>query len=295
MNVLVIGSSGQVGSALFKQSKSTPWIKNVFGTYKAHLRPGLVHLDLQDPRSIHDAFEKTQPQAVIHCSALTAVDYCEDHPEEAHRINVLGTEQVLKACQKHGARLITLSTDYVFDGKNGPYGEEDPCRPLSVYGRSKWEAEQRVLTDVGSLVIRSTVIYSYDLSSLNFLMQLIKNLSEKRPMQVPNDQVSNPTYAPNLAEVILRLINKRACGIYHVVGPDWLNRYEFALQAAEVLGLDKSLITPQKTSELNQRALRPLEAGLKTDKVRAELGCHLISVKEGVSLIREAWERETSI
>jgi len=255
----------------------------VYGTSRKG--QGFLYLDLANPGSITAAFEKARPEAVFLCSAMTHVDNCERDPVMAARINAEGSALVAGECRKAGAKLVYFSTEYVFDGKAGPYGEDDPVGPVSVYGRTKLEGERAALELKDALSVRTTVVYGYNPASKNFIMQLINNQRSGAKMRVPSDQFSNPTYAPELAAAVLDLAEKGAAGIYNVVGPDWLSRYEFALKACAAFGFGPGFIEPRLTAELGQAAARPLKAGLKTEKLAAKLGRVLPPAEESLRRI----------
>ena len=281
MRALIIGASGQVGgtlAALCVRRKI-----EVYGTSRKG--QGFLYLDLAAPASIAAAFEKARPETVFLCSAMTHVDNCERDPAAAALVNAAGTAVVADECRKAGAKLVYFSTEYVFDGKAGPYGEDAPVNPVSVYGRTKLEGERAALELKGALSVRTTVVYGYNPASKNFIMQLINNQRSGAKMRVPSDQFSNPTYAPELAAAVLDLAAADAAGIYNVVGPDWLSRYEFALKACAAFGFAPDIIEPKLTSELGQAAARPLKAGLKTEKLAAKLGRVLPPVEESLRRI----------
>ncbi|MBI5744640.1 MAG: SDR family oxidoreductase [Elusimicrobia bacterium] len=281
MRTLIIGADGQVGKAL--SSLCVRRRIEVYGTALAG--QGFLYLDLARPETLAPAFEKSRPDLVLLCSALTAVDGCEKDPALAEKINSEGPALVAEECRKAGAKLVYFSTEYVFDGKAGPYGEDAPVNPLSVYGRTKLEGESACLALKDALSVRTTVVYNHDTASRNFIMQLISNHRAGARMRVPRDQYSNPTYAPELCAAVLDLAEKGASGVYNVVGPDWLNRYEFALRACGAFGFDPAFLEPKLTSELGQPAARPLTAGLKTDKLFAALGRRLPPVDDSLRRI----------
>lgn len=280
MKALVIGAGGQIGAILAAQCS----LKGM-ETLGAGVGAEALRLDLGAADSVQEAFAQARPDIVFLCGAMTHVDGCERDPELASRVNARGPALVAGQCRAAGARLVYLSTEYVFDGKAGPYGEDDPVNPISVYGRTKLEGEQAVLALADALVIRTTVVYSHGAASMNFIMQLINNARAGRVMRVPQDQFSNPTYAPELAAAILELADKGAAGIYNVVGPELLNRYDFALKACAVLGFDASFLKPVTTAQLGQAAARPLKAGLKTLKLVKTLGHSLAPVEKSLAEI----------
>ncbi len=281
MKALIIGASGQVGGTL-----ASLCVRRKIEVYPtSRVGQGFVYLDLADPASIAAAFEKSRPDLVLLCSAMTYVDGCESDPALARKINAAGPALVAEECRRGGAKLVYFSTEYVFDGKSGPYSEEDPVNPVSVYGRTKLEGERAALALENALAVRTTVVYSHNPASKNFIMQLINSCRSGAKMRVPSDQFSNPTYAPDLAAATLALVEKGASGIYNVVGPDWLNRYDFALKACAAFGFDPAFLEPRLTSELGQAAARPLIAGLKTDKLARELGRGLPPTEESLRKI----------
>ena len=203
MNILVIGSGGQVGKAVCAAAAALG--HRAFG---ADIKPAgqQFSIDLADPASVGQAVEASRPGLTVLCSAMTRVDGCELDPELARKLNAEAPGAVAELCAAAGSRLVYLSTEYVFDGKNGPYSETDPVNPISVYGRTKLEGEARVLARLkDALSVRTTVVYSYDLGGTNFIMQLLDRHARGEEMKVPRDQFSNPTYAPELADFILEL------------------------------------------------------------------------------------------
>lgn len=280
MKALVIGAAGQVGSLL-----SAACAARGMEVTGAGIGGEALRLDLSDYEQSRDTVAKLRPDLVFLCSAMTYVDGCEKDPMLARRINAMGPSAVAEGCRGTGAKLVYLSTEYVFDGIAGPYGEEDPVNPLSVYGRTKLEGETACLALPGALSARTTVVYSYNPATKNFIMQLIENCRAGRKMIVPRDQVSNPTYGPDLAAALLDLAAQGASGVYNVTGPDRVDRYAFALRACELLGFDRSLMDPRLTSELNQPAPRPLQAGMKIGKVVKALGRNMMSVDEGLRAV----------
>lgn len=268
MRALIVGASGQVGGAL--ASLCVRRKTEVYGTSRKG--QGFLYLDLASPETIPAAFEKARPDLVLLCSAMTHVDNCEHDPALARKVNAEGPALVAAECARTGAKLVYFSTEYVFDGAAGPYGEDDEPKPVSVYGLTKLEGERACLAYRDALSVRTTVVYSHNPASKNFIMQLIGNHKAGSKMRVPSDQYSNPTYAPELAAAVLDLAAAGASGVYNVVGPDWLSRYEFALKACEAFGFDPAFLEPKLTAELGQSAARPLRAGLKTEKLAKKLG-----------------------
>jgi dTDP-4-dehydrorhamnose reductase len=265
---LVIGASGQVGRSAAQALAAAGW--RVVGTFSTRPVEGLVQVDLLDDAALRALVRDVRPAACVLSSALTHVDRCEDEPALAEAINARAPGIVADACREVGARLLYISTEYVFDGAAGPYGEDDLPAPLCVYGATKLEGERRVLArSPDALAVRTTVVFSEDPLGKNFVTQLRDRLGAGQRMRVPADQVSSPTYAPDLGAALAALAARHDTGILNVVGPDVLDRLAFARAAARALGLDEGLLDAVSTAALGQRARRPLRAGLRIDRLRA--------------------------
>ena len=284
MKLLVIGASGQVGGALMRL---VPKEWEVTGTYSGKPKVGLIHLNVSNRDEVFEVFVKTRPDAAVLTAAFTNVDLCETEKERADAVNVNGPLNVCDASVRYGSKMVYISTDYVFDGENGPYREGDTPNPLGYYAWTKLEGEKITALAPGHLIIRTTGVYSADPDSMNFVMQVIKKLKAGEAMRVPNDQYGSPTLAENLAEGIIALIKMGKTGIYNIAGSDFMDRYSFALLIADIFDLDKRLITPIDTPSLGQKAKRPLKAGLVVEKIEKETGVRMLGAREGLNLVKE--------
>src|SRR5262245_45415777 len=287
MRGLVIGASGQVGAALGEQLEACghAWV----GTYAGTPRPGLRRLDIADAEATRRLIEQTSPDWVFCAGALTHVDYCEDHPEEAFRLNRDAPGLVARAAAERGAGIVYFSTEYVFDGEGGPYAEDDPVRPISTYGRSKLEGEDSVRrTNPRAVIARTTVVYGPEPQGKNFVYQLLRRGRAGEPMRAPADQVSSPTYNVDLAAASVELAERDFCGVYHIAGPDLLDRHAFARLVCRMFGLNEGSLAPVSTAALGQKAARPLRAGLRIDRARATLRSPLRGPEEGLLAMRNA-------
>lgn len=281
MRALIIGASGQVGGALLQALHARG--HETVATYGRHPIDGASALDITDEAAVGQVIANARPDWIFCPAGLTHVDYCEAHPEEAIAVNRDGPRHAARVGHRHGAGFVYYSSEYVFDGAQGPYGEEDRAHPLSKYGLSKWEAEQAILGEVPrGLVVRTTVVYGRDRQEKNFVFQLIRNCRSGRGMRVPVDQVSSPTYSADLAAASVELCERGLTGLYHLAGDGLLDRFAFARLACRVFDLDPSQLTPVLTAALGQRAPRPLSGGLKIAKARAVLRTRLRSPEEGI-------------
>lgn len=266
-DALIIGASGLVGGELMRQ------LPDAVGTYHQHSPGGNLHrLDIADWVAIDRLMSVVKPKTVYLCAALTHVDYCETHPDESYAVNVQGVKHVVDYADHFHAKVVYISTDYIFDGEDGPYHEWDAANPLSVYGTHKLAAEHYIATRASSyLIVRTTWLYGLEVQHKNFLARL---LSSHEPLDVPCDQIATPTYVPDLVRAILRYTDD---GVVNLAGCDWISRYELAVTACAFFGHERKL-RPVKTSELKQAARRPLKGGL------ADGG--LVSVDEGLRRLK---------
>ncbi|MBI4592576.1 MAG: SDR family oxidoreductase, partial [Candidatus Rokubacteria bacterium] len=219
MRALVLGASGQVGAALCARLGERGHAAD--GTHGRVPQAGTRFLDIADAAATERLIDEVTPDWVFCPAALTRVDYCEDHPEEAFLLNRDAPAVAARAAARRGAGFVFYSSEYVFDGTAGPYGEDDPVNPLSVYGRSKLEGERRVLAEnPRALVVRTTVAYGPEPQGKNFVYQLQRRARAGERMTVPADQRSSPTYNADLAAASVELAERGLCGVFHVAGPE---------------------------------------------------------------------------
>jgi dTDP-4-dehydrorhamnose reductase len=264
---LVVGATGQIGHQMMGLLGD-----GALPTTRSVMAPaGWLRLDLAELNTLAtvDLLLRGRELSAIYCLAgFTNVDGCEGAQELAYATNCRGPAMLASAARVRGIPFVYFSTEYVFDGHDGPYQENSPANPLSIYGRSKWQGELAVFQAYSdALVLRTTVVYGPDSGEKNFVYSLMRNLSAGKKMRVPEDQVSTPTYNRDLAATTLALVDRQAAGIFHVCGPERMGRLEFARSVALRLGLDSTLLDGCPTSALGQRAPRPLTAGLSIDKL----------------------------
>jgi dTDP-4-dehydrorhamnose reductase len=286
MRILVIGASGLVGTALIERLGQ---LGETTGTFHLYPEEGLTALDISDREAVDAVIDNASPDVVCQPAALTHVDYCESHPDEARRINVEGTRALATAARRVGARYVYFSSDYVFDGTAGPYSEDDAPCPTSVYGHTKLAGEEIVRDIVADhLIIRTTVVYGWERRGKNFVMRLMRELGNGEVQRVPADQIGSPTYAGSLAAAVGELLQREKAGTYNIAGCQLVDRYHFALAVARAFGLREDLLVPVTTAELGQDAPRPLRAGLKVDKATRELTTPLLGYDAGLEAMKKA-------
>jgi dTDP-4-dehydrorhamnose reductase len=227
---------------------------------------------------------------------MTRADLCEERPEEARKHIVDGPLHLGQIGQRLGAGFVYYSSSYVFDGHAGPYGEDDPPNPINVYGRCKWEAEQAVKAQLDRwLILRTIVVYGPEAQGKNFVCQVLRAARNGRRLPVPVDQVSNTTYSEDLARSSVELAERNKAGVYHLAGADSLDRYTFGRLVCEVFGCDSSVLDPVPTSTIQQRAPRPLHAGLRVEKARAELRTPLRGALDGLRAMKEDMTAQVAV
>lgn len=247
--IAITGYKGQLGTALFQ----------ALAGHKL-LGLDLPDHDISDPGSIGQALDSFAPDLVIHAAAMTNVDACERDPELAFRVNVLGTQNVALACGRCGAEMVHVSTNEVFDGRLGrPYYEWDPPSPRSAYARSKAAAEFYVRTLLNRFyIVRPAWLYAR--GGNNFVSKIMAAADKHGALQVVTDEVSTPTYAPDLAAAVSQLIDTHHYGIYHFTNSGICSRYDWAREILALTGRDAVPIEPITTDQWQRAAEPPLYA-----------------------------------
>ncbi len=263
MKIFIAGASGLVGSNCMKHFTDQGW--NVKGSYFSFPVEGTVFYNTLEPDH-PDNFDISayDPDVIVHCGALTHVDYCETHEEESYQKTVQSTRNLIQVAKKCNALFVYISTDYVFDGVDGPYTEEAPVRPLSVYARHKLEAEQLALSELtGTLVLRITNVYGNEIRGKNFIARIIEQCvaGQKLTLRLPYDQFATPTNAWDIARAMFVLLRDGKSGIYHICSSDFMNRVELALRVLQYFPDAEYELIPVSTDQLNQPARRPLIGG----------------------------------
>ena len=266
MRILITGAFGQLGHALQSiLSKKSNYELICTGRKVKKGQEG-IPLDIRNQVALKELINTTAPDILVNLAAMTNVDACELNPKLAGEINVAGLEHI---CDSFKGKIIHLSTDYVFDGTSGPYKEDDPLNPISIYGKTKLASEHILLEkDIKNLVIRGNVLYDYSPhTSASFLNWVVSSLKGNQEIKVVEDQFNNPTWTRSMSDIIELSIENDLEGIIHWGDSVHISRFEFAKLIAKKFSLNESLIKPVLTSELNQPARRPLQSGLSTEKL----------------------------
>ena len=266
MRILITGAFGQLGHALQSVLSKKGNYELICTGRKVKKGQEGIPLDIRNQVTLKELINTTAPDILINLAAMTNVDACELNPKLAGEINVAGLEHI---CDSFKGKIIHLSTDYVFDGTSGPYKEDDPLNPISIYGKTKLASEYILLEkDIKNLVIRGNVLYDYSPhTSASFLNWVVSSLKGNQEIKVVEDQFNNPTWTRSMSEIIELSIENDLEGIIHWGDSEHISRFEFAKLIAKKFSLNESLIKPVLTSELNQPARRPLQSGLSTEKL----------------------------
>lgn len=291
--ILLTGSNGLLGQKLVElvtKDKNYELIATSRGENRLSNQTGYTYhsLDITDKDDVDLVMDKFKPDYVINSAAMTNVDQCETMKDECWQLNVRAVEYIVEACQRHNSFLLHLSTDFIFDGENGPYNEEAAPKPISYYGSSKLAAERTLFkSKIRWSIARTVLVYGIaeDMSRTNIVLWVKKSLEEKKTIQVVNDQWRTPTLAEDLAEGCFLILQKEATGVYNISGKDFLSPYQMAIQTAEFFNLDKNFIVETDSTKFTQPAKRPPKTGFIIDKAVRDLGYNPVSFKEGIAIL----------
>lgn len=291
IKVVITGVNGLLGQYLVRDMAKAGF--GVFATSRGTCRLPAYDavnytyqpVDIRDKEAIRQYLSDVNPGIIIHAAAMAQPDACELNKDECRDINVNATAYIAEMAEKLGARLIYVSTDFVFNGDNGPYKEDDLPEPVNYYGKTKLEAEKIVQACTTNWAIARTIlVYGNILSGTrsNMVTWVKDNLEKGNTIKVVNDQVRTPTYVEDLSAGIVLIARQNATGIFHISGKEVFTPYEMAVQVADYFGLDKSLMEKVTADTFTQPARRPLKTGFIIDKAEKELGYQPVSFKEGI-------------
>lgn len=294
--ILITGTNGLLGQKLVELLTSTPGIE-IIATSRGKNRLALRNtnyqyysLDVTQEGEVQALLNELKPDCVIHTAAMTNVDQCESEKEECWKMNVDAVSYLVRACQRHNIFLLHLSTDFIFDGANGPYTEEAEAKPVSYYGESKLAAEQVVKqSQIRWAIARTVLVYgiAHDMSRSNIILWVKKSLEEGKQIKVVNDQWRTPTLAEDLAMGCYLIADKEVEGIFNISGKDLLTPYEMAIRTANFFALDASLIQLADSSTFTQPAKRPPRTGFILTKAQEVLGYAPCSFEQGIQVLAD--------
>ena len=291
--IIVTGSNGLLGQKVTDLSIQDPEIELIatsVGPNRHNLKDGYRYeeLDVLDLDRLNELVAKYLPDSIIHTAAMTNVDACEAERAKCYALNVQSVKNLVEVCQRMDIQLIHLSTDFIFDGEDGPYTEEAEPNPLSYYGETKLESELILKSSSCRwAILRTIIVYGIvnDMSRSNIVLWAKGALEKGEPINVVNDQWRMPTLAEDLAKCCLLAVKKNASGVFNVSGKDLMSILEIVERVADHYGLNKSLIKAITAESLNQAAKRPKKTGFILDKAIVELGYSPHSFEEGMAFM----------
>ncbi len=284
---VITGASGFLGGYLL--SLCDP--QEAVGVYGSH-RPAesgrrWLRCDFSRPEAAAEKIAALEPQICIHAAAKSNLDWCEKNPREARRVNTESAVVLARRCQEVGCRFVFISTDMVFDGRRGNYGESDAPSPINWYGRTKVEAEERVLAaHPEALVARMALIYGFPYfrdHGGSFLSWLVGRLEQGQPAPLFTDQFRTPVEVGEAAQAVLALAGAGAKGIVHIAGSERLDRLTFGRYVCESFGYDPALLQRTVMAEIPSQAPRPRDLSLQTGRLQQLLGRRLSGCREGLA------------
>tara|TARA_B100000809_G_scaffold131728_1_gene129476 strand:- start:4903 stop:5814 length:912 start_codon:yes stop_codon:yes gene_type:complete len=294
-SILITGSNGLLGQKLLKLlSKNTEYkiIATARGENRVSETTGFEFhsLDICNEVDVISLITEVKPNYIINTAAMTNVDQCEDDKEDCWDLNVNAVAYLTKAAEQTGAFLLHLSTDFIFDGKEGPYLEDATPNPLSYYGDSKLAAEKLLIeSSIDWAIARTVLVYGITekMSRSNIILWVKNSLEEGKKLTIVDDQWRSPTLAEDLAMGCFLIIKNHATGIFNISGKDVLTPYEMAIQTVEFFKLDASLIEKTDGSKFQQKAKRPPKTGFIIDKAVNEIGYNPHSFMEGIKILSQ--------
>ncbi len=290
MRITVTGANGLVGSRLCRLLVVQGHVVTAVARGDRRTVGDFEYLrcDLGDVRSTSEAFALARPEVIVNTASMTEVDACERRPEDAWSGNVAAAANVAAQARAVDAHLVQVSTDYVFDGRDGPYDEDAHPNPSGVYARTKWLGEEAVRLLAPSWAIaRTAVVYGYPPSQRpNFGSWLLGTLREGKTARLFVDQFVSPSLALNVAEQLAELAVRRLPGVWNIAGTEVVNRLQFGEALCDVFGLDPRLLQPARLAEAGMASPRPPRSGLKVDKALEHLTAKPLGLRASLEQFR---------
>jgi dTDP-4-dehydrorhamnose reductase len=290
--ILITGSNGMLGqrAVQFYSSKENIELLATSVEEKSVVDSvEYISSDIKNRDSIKKAIHDYCPDFIVHTAAFTNVDLSEKLREDAWKINVKGVEYIAEAARVIDAHIIHISTDYIFDGKDGPYDENAIPDPVGYYGRTKLASENTLrISGTFFTILRTNVLYGIAPNSRpDFVRWVVNSLRNKEQIRIVKDQINNPTFIDDLVQGINKIVEFRKTGVYNIGGKEFLSRFDFTIRIADFFNLNKNLISPIITEELKQPARRPLRSGLLILKAETELGYKPHTITESLAAMKK--------
>lgn len=294
MKILVTGANGLLGQTLIRQLIEKKYEVVATGRGPSRLIMAALEgysykeIDITNGAAIQTFIMDEKPSIIVHAAAMTNVDQCELNKQDCYNINVTATRFIIDAAKAINARFVYVSTDFIFDGNNGPYKEDDEPAPVNYYGSTKLVAEKAVMeSGLDWAIARTILVYGVGdpAGRLNIVSWIKQSLQSSTKIRMVIDQWRTPTFVHDLAKGIILIIEKNAKGIYHLSGDQQMTPYEMAIETAKFFGLDETLIEKSSSPDIKQPAIRPPKTGFNISKAKKDLGYEPLSFSEGLKKI----------
>jgi dTDP-4-dehydrorhamnose reductase len=291
--LIVTGAHGFVAGSVIAQAGADWEVHPISRGTPLLQRPGLVwhQFDPLETAKLAQLFEEVCPQAVVHTAALADIDFCQNNPDLARRVNVGLTREIADLCGKTKAKLVFCSTDSVFDGENAPYAEDDAVGPVNFYAETKVQAEEIVMRlGLGAVVARLSLVTGLPVlgAGNSFVTRLVASLRAGQRVAVPAQEIRTPIDVVTLGRALLELAKNQSSGWIHLAGNDRLNRLELSRMVAARLGLPKEWVVPSGSTQAAGRARRPRDVSLNNQRAQAALKTPMQRFEDGLSLVLQS-------
>lgn len=289
--IIITGANGMLGQRLFEFYSTLNDVELLVSSIENDFvfkNQNYIRADISNRNELKKVIYDFCPDFIINAAAYTNVDKSESERETAWKINVKGVEYITETARVLDSHIVHISSDYIFDGKNGPYTENDIPNPLGYYGRTKLASENVLkISGTKNTILRTNVLYgTAKYSRSDFVKWVVESVRAGKEIRIVDDQFNNPTFIDDLVQAINKVIELRKEGIYNIGGSEVLSRYDFTMIIADFFNLDKYLIKKIQTEDLDQPARRPLKSGLITIKAQSELGYKPHSIIQSLELMK---------
>ncbi|MET2984246.1 dTDP-4-dehydrorhamnose reductase [Aureibaculum conchae] len=292
--VLITGSNGLLGQKLVNLFSNLDGFETVAisrGNDRNETARNYTYYntDITDKNIVINLLDNVKPDYIINCAAMTNVDECEKEQEKCFSVNVEALKTIVESAKKYNSHLIHISTDFIFDGENGPYTEDDEPNPINYYGLSKLKGEEIIKqAQINYTILRTILVYGLvdNMSKNNIVSWIKKGIENKQTLTIVNDQYRMPTFVDDLADACLLAIQNKAYGVFNVSSSELLSIYEVALEVANTFNLDSSYIKSIPTSQLSQPAKRPPKTGFNLEKSQKTLKLPILSFKNRLQVFK---------
>ncbi len=289
--IIITGANGMLGQRLFEFYSTLNDVELLVSSIENDFvfkNQNYIQADISNRNELKKVIYDFCPDFIINAAAYTNVDKSESERETAWKINVKGVEYITETARVLDSHIVHISSDYIFDGKNGPYTENDIPNPLGYYGRTKLASENVLkISGTKNTILRTNVLYgTAKYSRSDFVKWVVESVRAGKEIRIVDDQFNNPTFIDDLVQAINKIVELRKEGIYNIGGSEVLSRYDFTMIIADFFNLDKYLIKKIQTEDLDQPARRPLKSGLITIKAQSELGYKPHSIIQSLELMK---------